>query len=979
MCNGNNAACTRDENWETVFDGNFVVGIGFTITFTSPQAVEEYLPEGMTPSPLTMNHIDPENTEAKVFGGQVTALKLNVLFSDFGIGLNDPNDPTPLGFLFVGSGPFAGLTVYELLDLGEKVLGGNLNTLNDYNATISQLNSAITSVNENFDNCETDNNFLIKICGTPPYDPGLFCGDGIVNQESEECDGSDGVGEHQICNEFCELENVPYCGDGTVNQASELCDDGNNEAGDSCSSLCQLELDPVCFFPDSLGDSDFDPFGTPSGHEPTLQSIFDSVNYLVDVNADQKQYQVWNFGEQPDVNVTIQFVDSYAGHPSVFGYFLDGNADSFSPLFRIKSNAGLLHPGYPDVNVLLDGQNVMVSFMGGTTLGFAIDSYNPSTGNSRKIFSEKSLNFNSEDRVVVYDVNHYALGFEDLKISGSDNDYQDSVVFFDVLACSDRMFCGDGIVNQESEECDGNDGVPDGYTCNEFCELEQLPFCGDGIVNQESEQCDGEDGVPENYVCTETCELEYVPFCGDGEINQESEVCDDGNNENGDGCSSVCELECIPSFEKTVSEPQFGFCPPEPESEQACFINTDTMINVEITYENELCVDANVHCEWAYNLDGNFFGWFTEFPINFLEESEHELIVQCTDDYGNLINDIETFIVDTTPPETIKSVHEPSSQWTPGENNDPLSLFFPEINELCWADENGIDCWKVTLDTPISMLCEDQQPHPSNNSKIYFMMNLDGDDATQNYCEHYGGVFDEETGWCYSEQLEEFYFLEESEHNLKYFCEDAVGNQSEIDDEKFKVQGNSFEIHLNKKFNLISFPFELKDNNISHVFASVEDEIDSVWTYDAFLGKWFVYRPNMPEASDLDFVMPGMGYVVIALDENVLLLDGSLFLPGQTPPSKNLKEGWNLIGYYGTDGLTSYEGSLGLGRSASCSLYSLGASINDKTWVDLLTYWEPFNPNPWVHFDFSDTLDPGAGYWVNVTENGVYAYSTVCG
>lgn len=39
-----------------------------------------------------------------------------------------------------------------------------------------------------------------------------------------------------------------------------------------------------------------------------------------------------------------------------------------------------------------------------------------------------------------------------------------------------------------------------------------------------------------------------VPFCGDGLID-EDEQCDDGNEEDGDGCSSVCEEEVVEPIE----------------------------------------------------------------------------------------------------------------------------------------------------------------------------------------------------------------------------------------------------------------------------------------------------------------------------------------------------------------------------------------------------------------------------------------------
>lgn len=52
---------------------------------------------------------------------------------------------------------------------------------------------------------------------------GDFCGDNQKNG-NEQCDGTDGVGDHQVCSETCTLTNLPYCGDEVVNQQSEQCD-----------------------------------------------------------------------------------------------------------------------------------------------------------------------------------------------------------------------------------------------------------------------------------------------------------------------------------------------------------------------------------------------------------------------------------------------------------------------------------------------------------------------------------------------------------------------------------------------------------------------------------------------------------------------------------------------------------------------------------------------------------------------------------
>jgi cysteine-rich repeat protein len=71
------------------------------------------------------------------------------------------------------------------------------------------------------------------------------------------------------------------------------------------------------------------------------------------------------------------------------------------------------------------------------------------------------------------------------------------------------------------------------------------------IDEQLGETCDPP-GQPEGMPnqCREDC-----TFCGDG-ILDDFEECDDGNNENGDGCSSTCETEqmggegCTPGFWK---------------------------------------------------------------------------------------------------------------------------------------------------------------------------------------------------------------------------------------------------------------------------------------------------------------------------------------------------------------------------------------------------------------------------------------------
>ncbi len=383
----------------------------------------------------------------------------------------------------------------------------------------------------------------------------------------------------------------------------------------------------------------------------------------------------------------------------------------------------------------------------------------------------------------------------------------------------------------------------------------------------------------------------------------------------------------------------------------------------------EICQDAVGSGEWN-DVEGN---------VNVGEQSCHLIEIKATDNVEKTATHKQCVYVDNTPPTPVKTVGTPHTKWTPGQNGQPGSIFYPWINDACWADVNGIDCWKVPLYTPISLQCNDPLPHPVNNSKVCFNVEWDATDITQKYCRGMEGEIGEDGYCCLSNTTDNFYFGEETEHNLKFYCADALGNKGLVDDEKFKVEGTPFEIELNKKWNLISVPFVLLDSNITTVLESDSENIAGVWTYDAITNQWYVYNPSSPSTSNLDTMEPGNGYWVAAYNPSVLEIAGSLFSPITTPPDKALKAGWNLIGYYGTDGQSVYDGPDHAGRPASCVLYSLGETLLDKGWTALLGYWEPNNPNAWEEYSYPSRMDPGAGYWVNATEDSTYSYSTVCG
>jgi hypothetical protein len=162
-CNGGNVGCLRDTNWATAVGSNLAVGEGFKMTFSTSKAVEDYLPAGGNAGALTKDFTNPTQTESGILGGQVTALKLNVLYSEKGVGLETTGK---IGNLYIASGKYAGMSVNEFLEHAEKVLGGYEQD------SFADLNSAATSINENFDNCNIDKGYLLF---TKPSSDKLDC------------------------------------------------------------------------------------------------------------------------------------------------------------------------------------------------------------------------------------------------------------------------------------------------------------------------------------------------------------------------------------------------------------------------------------------------------------------------------------------------------------------------------------------------------------------------------------------------------------------------------------------------------------------------------------------------------------------------------------------------------------------------------------------------------------------------------------
>ena len=186
--NGENPGVYRDANFVGAFPSGVTIGCGTKLLkLTTSQAVEDFLPSGSTPSVLPSGTlINVGSLYSNVLAGQVVALTLNVGFDNYDV--NFGSSSTNLKNLIINSGTFSGKNVQFLLDEANKALGGCSSTY-----SLSDINNAVSSVNENYVNGTSTGGFL-SCCNVPTpvitAKPGTtVCPDQSVGLEVSNCTG----------------------------------------------------------------------------------------------------------------------------------------------------------------------------------------------------------------------------------------------------------------------------------------------------------------------------------------------------------------------------------------------------------------------------------------------------------------------------------------------------------------------------------------------------------------------------------------------------------------------------------------------------------------------------------------------------------------------------------------------------------------------------------------------------------------------
>ena len=432
----------------------------------------------------------------------------------------------------------------------------------------------------------------------------------------------------------------PVCGDGIVNQNIEECDDGNNINDDTCTNECVLTVcgDAIIQNPNGEGieevcDGNSESCNSPTGYSGLIQCNSENCNYqgMVCESAQFCGDNTKNGFEDcdgTDLNgQTCQSIGFSAG--GILSCFAQGNSNSckFDTSQCIGEQTSECNNGNKELDEVCEIGDTEICIINGYA---GIQSCNSQCNGFNACVATESCgdgiiqlsagedcegsNLNSKTcanlglgggTLSCFTSGSLACKFDvsgcveevDAECNNGQNEIGEfcdggSVVCsnagysgiqtcnvncngFNACVASER--CGDGVIQTAADEqCDdGNTASGDGCssTCNNEITIDGI--CNNSIINS-GEVCDGNSiaCLAGGYAGIQSCKDDCSGFdslcvkrerCGDGLLKTVAmEQCDDGNIVSGDGCTSACRIEItsvtgddttiIPSTKKSESD-----------------------------------------------------------------------------------------------------------------------------------------------------------------------------------------------------------------------------------------------------------------------------------------------------------------------------------------------------------------------------------------------------------------------------------------
>ena len=221
----------------------------------------------------------------------------------------------------------------------------------------------------------------------------------------------------------------------TTTTYSITCTGSGGSATDTATVNISVPLPPpdnTCVIPTASSAQGAITFGQSFGSELTLQQILDNNGYNINALSDQKNYQVWDVsGTASKVKLVIKVIDNQADNKQVFGYFVNGDKNTFQGLFEVGNHTNYALPIHNPGDVV----NVEINTLNISSIGFAIDTQ--SENSSKRFYTQTQFNHDGEIHAVVYNQasNKYVLTFEDLPKDNYDRDFQDLVLEISNVEC----------------------------------------------------------------------------------------------------------------------------------------------------------------------------------------------------------------------------------------------------------------------------------------------------------------------------------------------------------------------------------------------------------------------------------------------------------------------------------------------------------------------------------------------------------------